>query len=519
MTKLWVWVQWAVALSMAGGAIAARPAVAQEVPENDEFSVSSDALTSQSDTQSADTSRTSESPRPVAEMPSYREMEQPATTLDEWMAQIEASIIQIVGVRVEETATGLQIVLETAEGELATPITTVSGNAVIAEIPNAVLALPEGDSFEQFGPVEGIALMQLTNLPGNQVRVAITGTDAPPVVEVTATGLAVTLGEAVANTEGDAIQIVVTGEADEGYNPRSASTGTRTDTPLRDIPASITVVPQQVLEDRNVRTVIEGVETVSSVAPGDRRYGSVPIPSPRIIRGFDQGSSGVINFRNGFPDSDFYSLAPIETVERIEVLRGPASVLFGAGEPGGIVNVITRQPLDEPYYNLAFEVGNYGLYQPSIDLSGPLTENDTVLYRFITSYQGSSDFQGFADNRVTTIAPSIALNLGERTDLNLYYEYTHLLSDPPGGLSNAAILSDGSLTPRDFATYYPDLNSLDVESHKFGYTLEYEFNNSWQLRNNVSVNLTHFGEDETTGFALSDDERFLIGFFPSTAVF
>ena len=278
-------------------------------------------------------------------------------------------------------------------------------------------------------------------------------------------------------------------------------------------------MPQRVLEDRNVRTINEGVETVSSVARGSRPYGNLPITSTRIVRGFDQGNSGGISFRNGFPDNDFNSLTPIATVERIEVLRGPASVLFGAGEPGSIINVITRKPLDEPYYNLAFEAGNHRLYESSIDLSEPLTDNNTALYRFIASYQGSSDFQGFADNRVTTIAPSIALNLGERTDLNLYYEYTHLLSDPPGGLSNAAILSDGSLTPRDFATYYPDLNSLDVESHKFGYTLEHEFNNSWQLHNNVSVNLTHFGEDETTDFALSDDERFLIGFFPSTAVF
>ncbi|MBE7385498.1 MAG: TonB-dependent siderophore receptor [Leptolyngbya sp. SIO1E4] len=502
---------------MAGGAIAALPAVAQDVPENDDFSVSSDELTSHSDIQSADTSRPSESPRPVAEMPSYPEIGQPATTLNEWMAQIEASIIQIVGVRVEETETGLQIVLETAEGELATPITTVLGNAAIAEIPNAVLVLPEGDSFEEFSPAEGIALVQVTALAGDRVQVAITGTDAPPVVEVTATGLAVKLGEVIADIEDETIQIVVTGQEDEGYNPSSASTATRTDTPLRDIPQSITVVPRQVLEDRNVRTVIEGVETVSSVAPGSRRYGSVPITSTRIIRGFDQRAAGVTSFRNGFPDSDFYSLAPITTVEKVEVLRGPASVLFGAGEPGGIVNVITRQPLDEPYYNLAFEVGNYGLYQPSIDLSGPLTENDTALYRFIASYQSSNDFQDFADNRVTTIAPSVTLNLGERTELDLYYEYTRLFADPPSGLTNAAILNDGSLTPRDFATYYPDLSLIDVETNRFGYTLEHEFSNNLRLRNNIAINLTSFREDEATGFALSNDDRFLGGVNPITA--
>ena len=68
---------------------------------------------------------------------------QPATTVTDWMAQIEASLVQITGVRLEETEAGLQIILETADGELAAPTTTVSGNALIAEIPNAVLALPQ----------------------------------------------------------------------------------------------------------------------------------------------------------------------------------------------------------------------------------------------------------------------------------------------------------------------------------------------------------------------------------------
>ncbi|MEM1255629.1 MAG: TonB-dependent siderophore receptor [Cyanobacteria bacterium P01_H01_bin.21] len=432
----------------------------------------------------------------------------------------QTPLVQITNIRLEETDAGLQVVLETPDGGLSTPTTTVSGDALIIEIPNAALI---GEGFEQFEPAEGIAVVQVSSRLDDRVEVVITGENAPPTADIRTDAAGLTLsvmpGVAQVGETDEPLRIVVTGEENEGYNPSRASTATRTDTSLRDIPQSITVVPQQVLEDRNVRTINEGVETVSSIARGSRPYGNLPITSTRIIRGFDQGNSGVISFRNGLPDNDSNSLTPITTVERIEVLRGPASVLFGAGEPGGIVNVIIRQPLDDPYYNLAFEAGNYELYEPSIDLSGPLTDDDTALYRFIASYQSSSDFQDFADNRITTIAPSVTLNFGERTELDLYYEYTHLLSDPPGGLSNAAILSDGNLTPRDFATYYPDLNSLDIESHKFGYTLEHELNNSWQLRNNIAVNLTRFGEDETTGFALSEDERFLFGFSPSEAVF
>ena len=443
-----------------------------------------------------------------------------ATTVDEWIAQIEASLVQITDVRMEATDAGLQVVLETADGTLAEPVTSVSGDALVLEIPNAML-VEEG--FEEFAPAEGIALVQVSPLADDRVQVVITGADAVPEVIVgsDAAGLTLNIVPGVAQAvEGDeAIQIVVTGEQDEGYNPSSASTATRTDTPLQDVPASVTVVPQQVLEDRNVRTVNEGVETVSSVAPAFRSYGNGQVPGTRIIRGFEQATTGVANFRNGLPDSDFLSLVPITTVERIEVLRGPASVLFGAGEPGGIINVITRQPLDEPTYTLAFEAGNRGLYQPSIDLSGPLTADDTVLYRLIGSYQGSGDFQGFADNRVATIAPSLTVNLGERTEIDLYYEYTDLFGDPTSGLSNALILSDGSLTPRDFLTYYPDLTSIDIETNRFGYTLEHEFNDSWRLRNNVAVNLTRVREEVAFGLAISGDEQFLEGFNVNQGVF
>lgn len=439
------------------------------------------------------------------------DLTQPATTVTDWIVQIEAALVQINEVQVEQTGAGLQVILETAEGSLEVPETRLVGNALIADIPNATIA----EEFSQADPIEGIALISVTNLPGDRVRVAITGTDAPPVAQVTSEPqglvLAVTLGDTDAVAEEDAIQVVVTGEQDEGYNPSSASTATRTDTPLSDIPQSITVVPRQVLDDRNVQNLNEAVETVSSVARGGGVYGNAPITYNRIIRGFDQGFSGVTSFRNGLPDTDFYSLSPIGTVEQVEVLRGPASVLFGAGEPGGIINVVTRQPLDEPYYNAAFEAGNYGLYQPSIDLSGPLTEDDAILYRFIANYRGSSDFQGFADNRVTTIAPSLTFNLGEQTELDLYYEYTHLYANPPSAGTNTVILSDGSLPPRDVATYYPDLSLLNVRVDRFGYSLEHEFNEDWRIRNNVAISLTDFREDIAGYPSTVEEDRFIGG--------
>ncbi|MBF2051556.1 MAG: TonB-dependent siderophore receptor [Elainella sp. C42_A2020_010] len=431
------------------------------------------------------------------------EIEQPATTIADWIAQIEASLVQITEVRVETTETGLQVILETADGSLEVPETRSIGNALIADIPNATIA----EEFSQANPIEGIALVSVTSLPDNRVRVAITGTDAPPTAEVRteSQGLtfAVMLGDADAVAEEDAIQVVVTGEQEERYNPSDASTATRTDTPLRDIPQSITVVPRQVFEDRNVRTINEAVQTVPGVVDGGTIYGSPA--GPTNIRGFTLGFTvgGTENLRDGVSDADYVDIAPIGTVERMEVLRGPASILYGNVQPGGVINRITRQPLSEPYYQVALEVGNYGYVQPSVDLSGPLTADDTLLYRLIAGYERSEYIQPFVEDELVTIAPSLTVNLGSQTTLNLYYEYARFLADKP--LTDTVILSDGSLAPRDLYLSYPNISLYDITNHRFGYALTHEFSDNLQLRHNLAISLANFIDDRAYPVGLEDD--------------
>ena len=428
----------------------------------------------------------------------------PATTVAEWMAQIGDSQVQITDVRVEQTEAGLQVVLSTADGELLTPVTSVMGNALIVEIPNAVLV---GDEVEQFEPAEGIALVQVSALPEDWVQVVVTGTDAPPTAEtdsaVPGLTLSVVPGIAQVGATAAARRILVTGEEDEGYNPSSASTATRTDTPLRDIPQSIQVVPQQVIEDRGVDTVMESVGTVSGVGY-DGGFAGAPTGSV-IIRGFSQSQQ----FRNGFRDTDRTGLTAIGTVEQVEILKGPASVLFGAVEPGGIVNVVTRQPLSDPFYSVSLEAGNRNLYQPSFDLSGPLDEEGNVLYRFIASYRSEDSFQEFADSQITTIAPSLSLSFGDRTDLDLFYEYIDYSASPPEDYS--VLFDDGSTPSRSFYLGYPDFLFRDITTQKFGYALNHEFSNAWQIRNNFSANVTDARDSQTSPISTIDNRFVELG--------
>jgi iron complex outermembrane receptor protein len=314
---------------------------------------------------------------PVGDSPveTLRERPQPATTVKEWVAQIEAATVQVTGVKLERSETGLDIVLETAAGKpLQVDATKFrrEGNNLIAEIPNAVLALPQGQTFVADNPTADIARVQVVQRSGN-IRVSVAGNNALPKTEVTLKtgGLAYSL-----NPEEDEPdeEIVVTGDrVREGYRVPNASTATRTDTPIRDIPASIQVVPRQVLEDRNVQREIESLETISGVVEGGDSIASFPGAGDVSIRGFSTSRGG--NFRDGLRSEAYINFTPIGAIEQVEVLKGPASVLFGALEPGGMINYVTRKPLAEPYYAIGFEAGNYGLYQPSIDLSGPLTSD------------------------------------------------------------------------------------------------------------------------------------------------
>jgi iron complex outermembrane receptor protein len=433
-----------------------------------------------------------------------RERPQPATTVKEWVAQIEAATVPVTGVKLERSATGLDIVLETAEGKpLQVDATKFrrEGNNLIAEIPNAVLALPEGQAFTAENPTADIALVQVTQQEGSNIRVSVSGKTALPTTEVTLkTGK---FGYSL-NPEGEEEEeIVVTAEREQnGYRVPNTSVGTRTDTPIRDIPQSIQVVPQQVLRDRSAKTVFEAVETVSGVLDGSNNYGAPG--GAFIIRGFNSFDSG--NLRNGFRDYDYYSVSSIGTIEQVEVLKGPASVLFSAQEPGGIINTVTKKPLSTPYYNVGFEAGNYGFYQPSIDLSGPLTTDGNVLYRFIASYRGAGSYQDFVNSNTTTIAPSITLKLGDRTDLNLSYEYVRYFADNPS--FEVPLLSDGSLPPRNFYPSYPDLALSEITTNRIGFALNHKFSENWQIRNNLAIILNQ-NVLSRNGFSTLVDDRIL----------
>ncbi|MEO0537495.1 MAG: TonB-dependent siderophore receptor [Cyanobacteria bacterium P01_A01_bin.123] len=394
----------------------------------------------------------------------------------------EASRVQITGIRLDPTEMGLQLVLETVNGDLATPTTTVSGNALVVEIPNAVLTLPDGNEFQQFEPAEGIAFVQVTGLPGNRVQIAITGTSAPPTaaVNTVATGLtlAITPGIAQAGEADDALQIVVTGEEGSRYLAPSASTATRTDTPLDQIPQSIQVIPQAVLEDQQVFRLNDALRNASGVVSS-----SLDQRGPRfIVRGFDGAEIVRDGFRLLDAGSGNVGYQELSNIEQIEVLRGPASVITGAVQPGGVINLVTEQPLPEPAYEIGVRVGNRGLVEPSIDITGPLTADGALLYRLNALYRREDFYRDF-DVPIERffIAPVVSWAIDDRTDWVVELEYS--TETRPADFGGLPAFGDRvAEVPFNRITGEPDDEARN-ERFNVGYRFEHRFSDSWKVRN------------------------------------
>ncbi|NJN38807.1 MAG: TonB-dependent receptor plug domain-containing protein, partial [Acaryochloridaceae cyanobacterium CSU_3_4] len=408
--------------------------------------------------------------------------QQPATTVEEWLAQIEVATVQVTNVKLERTETGLDIVLETAEGKPLQVDATkfrAEGNSLITDIPNAVLALPQGQGFVTENPTADIATVQVVQQDVSNIRVSVDGKEALPqtAVMLKTGGLTYSLNPAAEESD-EEIEIVVTGERQEdGYRVPNSSTVTRTDTPLRDIPQSIQVIPQQVLKDQraDVNTALRNAPSVRNAAPAN-------FTAPRIlVRGFFS-STALDGFVNRVFNGVGANIGPDLTgIDRIEVLQGPNAVLFGSLSPGGTVNYVTKQPLSEPYYFAEATVGSFNLYRGEVDLSGPIDPNKKVLYRFNASYRDQGSFLDGNNQTNLVIAPAISAALGKNTNLSIEGVY----KDQTNKRVPLGLPAVGTVLPNPLGRIPRSLNVNEgVENNnQFRITakLDHRFNNNWSF--------------------------------------
>jgi len=452
----------------------------------------------------------------VAQPEVVKAITQPSGGEPESERQIAQGAI-VTEVEVKATETGVEIILATPQ--VPQTFETRYGETLVIDLINTQLRGQE--RVFQENPTPGIASVEVVQQYTNTVRVKIVGETEVPTAQVRSSPEGVALiatTEAVAaepdelpedETEMEAevpqeveddvetIELVVTGEQDEGYNPSRATTATQTDTPLRDIPQSIQVVPRQVIEDQQAQDIDEIVRNVSGV---NLSNSAGAIAEFFNIRGF-----GGTVLQNGFRRGVSFELLDTTNIERVEVLKGPSSVLFGQLEPGGIINVITAEPLAEPSYSLEFQAGSYDFYRPSVDLSGPLNDDRSLRYRLNASYLNSGSFRDFTNIERYFVAPVLAWDLSESTRILLNAEF--LQDTRPRDRGLVAIGTEVADIPISRRLGEP-FDEDNTEQWRAGIRFEHDFNEDWSVQSNfqlTSSNIESFNTevygvvDETTG--------------------
>jgi iron complex outermembrane receptor protein len=442
---------------------------------------------------------------PTSTISQLHDFKQPTTEIrvNDRVAQTETVTLQITAVQLQTTSAGLDILLETATGTSIAPQLRQEGTSLIADIPNATLALPENQTFRAENPTADIGLVQVVQ-DKEQVRVIVTGKEGLPkrAVRLKTGGKVYGLNEAGKEAE---LEIVVTTEALEGYRVPDASTATRTNTPIRDIPQSIQVVPQQVLRDQGITSFFDALRNVPGVSQST--VSSRGVFENPIIRGFSIRST----LRDGLIDDSSRILGyDAAIVDQIEVLKGPASVLYGQGGLGGTINYITKQPLNEPFYELQGTIGNFDSYRGAIDFSGPLNADKTVLYRFNASVQSSGSFVDFLESQRFVIAPKLTWLISDQTKLTLKFEY---IDENRSSFDNG-IPAVGSVLPNPLGRIprnrflgEPENSSNDARVIRVGYNFEHKFSENWRLQSAFQAAFSRLDRDSVFTNALLPDNR------------
>ncbi|PIF91512.1 catecholate siderophore receptor [Acidovorax sp. 62] len=262
---------------------------------------------------------------------------------------------------------------------------------------------------------------------------------------------------------------------DDTYTPTATSTATKGSAPLRDVPQAVNVVPAQLLRDQGARSMEDALRNVPGVAMshGDGQRDQV------VIRGFTAIAD---QFVDGVRDDALY-FRDLADIERIEVLKGPAAVLYGRGSSGGLINRVTKKPqFGETSGEASVGVGSFDYRRATADLNVGIS--DAAAFRLNAAVEDSGSYRDQQFVKRHNFAPSLALKLAPQTDLLL--QYTHARDKRLTDFGIPAL--NGRPVNVAASTYYGSSNAAQDDTttsamQSFTATLNHRFNDDWSVRN------------------------------------
>ncbi|MBJ2159446.1 TonB-dependent siderophore receptor [Variovorax sp. IB41] len=283
-----------------------------------------------------------------------------------------------------------------------------------------------------------------------------------------------------------------------GYRAKNAATATKTDTPLSETPQSVTIVTRDQMVDQGATSLQDALNYAAGVRSDayglDSRTDSVRVRGayPDV---YLDGLRQAYGYYTSTTRTEPY------TLERLEVLRGPSGMLFGAGTAAGVVNMVSKRPLQDAQREVGVQFGSFGRKQIQADLTGPLNADGSLSYRLIALQRKSDTQVDYVPDDRSLIAPSLTWRPSAATSLTLQglwqkdksgsssqflpWEGT-LLPNPNGRLPSSRFIGE----PGDF---------YNSERKTFGWLFEHKFNDNWTVRQNFryaqneNANQYHYG--------------------------
>ncbi|WP_095112641.1 TonB-dependent receptor [Pseudomonas sp. Irchel 3H7] len=267
------------------------------------------------------------------------------------------------------------------------------------------------------------------------------------------------------------------------YQPPETSSVMRSSASLQEVPQTVNVIPAQVIRDQAPRNLDDALANVSGITQGNT-LGSTQ--DSVMTRGFGDNRNGSI-MRDGMPIVQGRGMNA--TVDRVEVLKGPASLLYGIQDPGGVVNLVSKKPELTQYNALTLRGSTYGDGKNgsggTFDSTGPLGDSG-LAYRMVLDHEDEDYWRNFGTHRETLIAPSLAW-FGESTKLLFAYEHREFLTP----FDRGTLIDPRTNHPLDISRKErldEPFNNMEGRSDLYHFEADHELNDDWKAHFGYSWN-------------------------------
>nr|WP_255427363.1 TonB-dependent siderophore receptor [Serratia sp. JUb9] len=282
----------------------------------------------------------------------------------------------------------------------------------------------------------------------------------------------------------------------ESYQPLTSVTGTRSETSLLNVPQAVDVVPTQVLTDQAVSNLDEALYNVSGITQSNTLGGT---QDAVMKRGFGDNRDGSI-LRDGVRSIQARNFTP--TTERVEVLKGPASMLYGMGEPGGMINMISKKPQLQQHTHVEGWGSSFKGGGGQLDVTGPLGTSGFA-YRMIVDHDETDYWRNFGRNRQTTIAPSL-MWYGESTTVRLAYEHMEYLTPFDRGTIIDSRTGKPVDTPRD-RRFDEAYNATRGDQDSVTLQIDQVLNDRWKSSLTYAYNRNSYSDNQARATKLDPE--------------